>query len=188
MEEVQANSELPLTSKRGNPFRTPVTDENLENEILLQWSQREYFRRFMNLQKAEVLIIDAVLGELFYRMKRKLSKPGRDGEWSAWLKQHNIMRNTADRVILDFKEFFGLNDAQPNRDSAEPKMEKVCKAAYRISDGLENMLHTPESKMMFVRCLADFFQLKVDFEGDSIRLSIPPSVDANRNSDEEAGQ
>jgi hypothetical protein len=50
------------------------------------------------------------------------------------------------------------------------------------------MLRTPESKMMFVRCLADFFELKVDFEGDSILLSIPTSVTENKNLDEEANQ
>lgn len=179
MEELQANSELPSTSEKGNPFRNPVSDEHLAEEISLQWSQREYFRHFTDLQRAEVLRIDAVLGELFYRLKRKLSQPGRNGEWSGWLKQHGIMRNTADRLVLEHSEFYKLSDELPHRTTHEPLENRICQTAYRTSDRLENMLKTPQSRMAFVRCLADFFELSVEFEGESVRLSIPPTANEN---------
>jgi hypothetical protein len=173
MEESIANSELPRTSGKGNPFRIPVSDEHLADEIALQWSQRECFSRIMNLQKAEILRIDAVLGELFYRLKQKISKPGRNGAWSAFLKEHNIIRNTADRLALEHSEFYNLSDTR------EPVENRICQTAYRTSEGLENMLRSPMARMKFVRCLADFFELTVEFEGDSVRLSVPPSIETD---------
>lgn len=171
MEELHANSELPRTSDKGNPFRIPVSDDHLADAISLQWSRRECFRRIMNLQKADILRIDAVLGELFYRLKRKISLPGRNGAWSAFLKEHNIMRNTADRLALDYSEFYGLSDTR------EPLGNRICQSASRTSDRLENMLRSPMARMAFLRCLADFFELTVDVDGDGVRLSVPPPID-----------
>jgi hypothetical protein len=54
MEEPKSDSELPRTSDKGNPFRIPVSDEHLTDEISLQWTRRECFRRIMNLQKADM--------------------------------------------------------------------------------------------------------------------------------------
>jgi len=177
MEESNVNSELSRASDKGNPFRIPVRDEHLENEIALQWGQREYYRNFVNLQKAEILKIDAALGELFYRQKRRLSQPGRNGAWSAFLRQHNIIRNTDDRMILDYIEFFGLSDELSHRATPESLENRICQTAYRTADRLENMLKSPQSRILFVRCIADFFELTVDIEGDGVRLSIPPTAD-----------
>jgi len=178
MDELETSSDLPRTSGKGNPFRSPVTDENLGDEISLRWSQREYHRHIIDLQRAEILKVDAVLGEMLYRLKKKLSRVGRGGEWSAWLREHNIVRNSADRMILDFAEFFGLGDELPHRIAAEPRQNQICQAAYRISDRLEGMLQTPHARMDFLRCLADLFELSVDLEDGSVRLSLPsPGAD-----------
>jgi hypothetical protein len=37
--------------------------------------------------------------------------------------------------------------------------------------------------MLFVRCLADFFELSVEFEGDGVLLRIPPTADENSVND-----
>jgi hypothetical protein len=171
MEELNANSELLYSSVKGNPFRIPVSDEHLADAISAQWSRRECFRQVVNMQKADILRIDAVLGELFYRLKRKISQPGRNGAWNAFLKEHNIIRNTADRLALEYSEFYGLSDTR------EPLENRICQSACRTSDRLENMLRSPMARMTFLRCLADFFELTVDVDGDSVRLSVPPPID-----------
>jgi hypothetical protein len=159
-------------------YWAPGQDEYLAGEVVHQWSCRQSYRRQIGGLEVEVKKHDAILGDLFYRMKRKLSKLGRDGGWSQWLKQRRIPRATADRLVLEHAEFFWLADELPHRERNEPLEGNVSQAAYRTSDRLENVLTSPKSRMMFVRCLADLLGLDVEFgEANSVRLTIPPPVD-----------
>ena len=79
----------------------------------------------------------------------------------------------------DHSEFNKLSDEVPHRATEQPHEDRICQTAYRTADKLENMLKSPQSRMLFVRCLADFFELSVEFEGDGVRLSIPPPVAVN---------
>jgi hypothetical protein len=158
-------------------YWAPGQDEYLGGEIIHQWSVRQSFRREMSGLQAEVLKRDAVLGDLLYRKKRDLCKLGRSGRWSAWLKQSKIPRSTADRLVLEHAEFFGLKDELPHREQGEPLEGHICQAAFRTHDRLENMLRSPKSRMAFVRCLADLLGFDVEYgEGESVRLSVPPPV------------
>jgi hypothetical protein len=158
-------------------FWTPGQDEYLAGEVVHQWSCRQSYRRQICGLEAEFKKHDAVLGDLLYRMKRKLSKMGRNGGWSQWLKQRRIPRATADRLVLEHAEFFGLADELPHRERNEPLEANVSQAAYRTSDRLENMLTSPKSRMTFLRCLADLFGLSVEYgDGDCVRLTIPPPI------------
>src|ERR1035437_2592333 len=156
---------------------SPEEDTFLAGEIVNQWADRESFCRNMCFQQAEVLKRDAVLGELLYQMKHKLCRLGRGGGWSTWLKQQKIPRSTADRLVLEDAEFYGLTGGLLHRDIAEPLDGNVCQAAHRTADRLDNMLKSSRSRMNFVKVLADLFGLKVDWEGEGVRLSIPPPVD-----------
>jgi hypothetical protein len=93
------------------------------------------------------------------------------------LKEHSIIRNTADRLALEHSEFYKMSDELPHRAALESPENRICQTAYRTADRLENMLKSPQSRILFVRCIADFFELTVDFEGDGVRLSIPPKAD-----------
>ncbi len=111
-------------------------------------------------------------------MKQKLSKLGRNGGWSAWLKQQKIPRSTADRLVLEHAEYFDLRDELPHRAPSEPLEGNICQAAYRTSDRFETMLRSPKSRMTFVKVAADLFGLEVDLgEVDSVRLTLPPPVE-----------
>lgn len=163
-------------------YWSPGQDEYLAGEVVHQWSARQSYRRQIIALEVEVKKHDAVLGDLLYRMKRKLSKLGRNGGWSQWLKQRRIPRATADRLLLEHAEFFGLTSELPHRERNEPLEGNVSHAAYRTNDRLENVLTTPKSRMTFMRCLGDLFGLGVEFDDlDSVRITIPPPV-----SDEEA--
>ena len=175
MEQLDSNVESPVAESE-HQFQFPVSDEFLAGETVFHWANREQYRHFINTQRAEMLKVDTVLAELLYRMKRKLSRLGRNGTWSTWLKQQKIARSTADRMVLNFAETHGLSVEFPHRQ-CEPLEVNICGAAHRTSDRLEHMLNTPQSRMDFLNCLADFFELKVDLEGDCVRLSIPPQFD-----------
>jgi len=156
-------------------FYSPGNDDFLSGEIIFQWFNRKSFRREMAGQEAEISRIDGILSGLMFEQKKRLSRLGRNGGWSAWLKQHKIPRATADRLVMEHVEFFGLQHELPQRERPEPLEGNISSAAYRVSDRHEQMLKTPRSRMMFLSCLADRLGVSVDFgEDGSIRLSTPP--------------
>jgi hypothetical protein len=131
----------------------------------------------MTSQEVELLKIDGILSGLLYEQKKRLSRLGRNGCWSQWLRQHKIPRGTADRLTMEHVEFFGLEHEVPRRVRVEPLEGNVCLAACRTGDKFELTLKTPRSKMIFLRCLADRFGFEVDLELDgSVRLSTPPPL------------
>jgi hypothetical protein len=117
---------------------------------------------------------DSTLAELFFRQKRRLCCLGRRGGWLQWLKENGISRSTADRLALEHAEFYGLADELAHRVIAAPIEGRVCQAAHRTADRLNKFLSSPNSRMTFVQVLADLLDLRVEWEGDTVRLSISP--------------
>ena len=181
MNEIYIPPEMFLSE--GGCYRPlcPVEDQYVAGEIANRWFHREQARRLMNTHETEMLQFDATLGELLFRRKQMLSRPGRNGQWSLWLRQQKIQRSTADRLVARYAESYGLSDELRHRDIIEPLQGNVSLAAHRVCKRLKNMLNTPRSRMTFIRVLADLFQLTVDCDGgfDSVRLSIPPPLDEN---------
>jgi hypothetical protein len=160
-------------------FWSPGHDDCLSGEILSQWHHRKSFLREMAGLQAEVSRVDGVLSGLFFEQKQRLSRQGRSGGWSKWLRHHHIARATADRLCMEHVEFFGLENEVPHRERAEPLMGNVSIAACRVSDKHEQMLKSPRSKIMFLSCLADRLGLDVDIaDYSSIRVSTPPAEKA----------
>jgi hypothetical protein len=158
-------------------FYSPGNDDYLAGEIIFQWFNRKSLQREMSGQQAELSRMDGVLSGLLYEQKKRLSRLGRNGGWSKWLSQHKIPRATADRLVLEHVEFFGLQHELPHRERVEPLQANVCLAACRTSEKFEQMLKSPKSRMVFLRCLADRFGLGVDLELDgSVRLSLSPPI------------
>jgi hypothetical protein len=133
----------------------------------------------MNMHEGEMLEFDATLGELLYRRKQMLCRLGRNGQWSLWLRQQGMSRSTADRLVTQYAESYGLTDELRHREITEPLEGNVCLAASRASKRLKNMLKTPRSRMTFIKVLADVFGLGIEYgETDSVRLTMPPPLDA----------
>ncbi len=158
-------------------FYSPGNADYLSGEIIFQWFNRKSLQRDMSGQQAELSRLDGVLSGLLYEQKKKLSRQGRSGGWSRWLKAHKISRATADRLVLEHVEFFGLQHELPHRERDEPLDGNVSVAACRTSERVEQKLKTPWSRMVFLRCLADRFGLRADLDLDgSVRLSLSPPV------------
>jgi predicted nucleic acid-binding protein len=161
----------------------PVNDEFVAGEIVNRWSYREQARKLKDHHESEMLEFDAVLAELLFRMKQKLSRLGRNGGWSLWLRQQKIQRSTADRLVTQYAESHGLTDDLRHREIIEPLQGNVCLAASRARKRLKNMLKSPNARMNFVKVLADLFGLSVQLEDEGVRLSIPPPVDEDNPAD-----
>jgi len=178
MYELQPPPEMFLTE--GGSYRPlcPIDDKFVAGEIVNRWFHREQSRRLMNMHEAKMLEFDETLGELLYRRKQMLCQPGRNGQWSLWLRQQNIQRSTADRLVAQYAASYGLTDELRHRNIAAPLEANVCLAASRVCKRLKNTLRSPRSRMMFINSLANRFGLGVDFVGDGyvhLSLSLPSS-------------
>jgi len=179
MYEICPPPELFLSESGSYRPLCPVDDEYVAGEIVNRWFHREDSRRLKNLHESEMLTFDAELAELLFRMKQKLSRLGRCGGWSLWLRQQNIQRSTADRLVAQYAESYGMTNELRHREIAEPLEANVCLAANRASKRLKNMLKTPRSRMTFIKVLADLFGLGIEYgEADSVRLTMPPAIAA----------
>jgi hypothetical protein len=150
-----------------------VDDEYLPGETVLCYSNRRHAAHMMKHYKAEVQQADSILAPLLFRMKQRLSRPGRNGRWHAWLKQNKIERSCADRLVLDFAESIGRRYELPSRYIPEPLQGNISLAAHRASERVEKKLTTTRSRMQFLSCLANLLDLSVDWDGDSVRLGPP---------------
>ena len=156
----------------------PVDDEYVAGEIVNRWMHREQSRRLKDLHEREMLEFDAALAELLFRKKQMLCHLGRNGQWSRWLRQQNIQRSTADRLVTQYAASYSLTDELRHRDLGEPLEGDVCLAANRTAKRLAKTLRSPKSRLTFVRCLADLMGFYVENgEGESVRLSIPTPAD-----------
>ena len=149
----------------------------LSGEIVKLWAARETSRRLMNLNKGEMQRADEELGQKLYVVKQLLCKLGRQGRWSSWLKERNIARSSADRLVLQYAEANGLTDELPHRAITEPLEGDVCLFSRRVSEWAEKRLPSLKSRMVFIRCLADLLGLSVEYEQDGVRVNIPAPVD-----------
>lgn len=175
MHELYVPSEMFLSEAGRYQPLCPVEDEFVAGEIVNRWFHREQSRRLKDMHEIEMLKFDAELAELLFRRKQTLCRPGRSGEWSLWLRQQKISRSTADRLVAQYAESHGLSDELRHREIIEPLQGSVCIAANRTCKRLKNMLSTPWSRMVFLRCLADRLGLGVDLElNGSVRLYMPP--------------
>jgi hypothetical protein len=184
MYELYATPEMFLSEDGCYQPLCPVEDQYVAGEIVNRWFHREQSRRLKDMHEIEILKFDAELAELLFRMKQKLSRLGRNGQWSLWLRQQKISRSAADRLVEQYAESHGLKEELRHREIAEPLQGNVCIAAGRVFKRLKNMLKTPRSRLIFLKVLADLFGLTVDLEAsaDSVRVSIPPPLDENEPS------
>ena len=178
MYELYAAPDMFLAESGSYRPLCPVDDEFVAGEIVSRWFHREHSRRLKDMHESDMLTFDTELAELLFRMKQKLSRLGRNGGWSLWLRQQNIQRSTADRLVTQYAESYGLTDELRHREITEPLEGNVSLAASRVCKRLKNMLKSPRSRMSFMKVLADLFGLEVEYgEADSVRLTMPPAVD-----------
>ena len=181
MYELYIPSEMLLSDDGCYCPLCPVEDKFVPGEIVNRWFHREQSRRLKDLHEREMLEFDATLAELMFRRKQTLSRLGRNGQWSLWLRQQNISRSTADRLAAQYAESHGLAGELKHRDIAEPLEGNICLAAIRVFKRLKNMLSSPRSRMIFIRCLADRFGLGVEVgeDGSTLLSFSPPSSDGD---------
>jgi hypothetical protein len=86
--------------------QTPEPEHPVQDEVALTAQITELWRLHtdnngsIKSQTENLRSLRAELGKRLSEMKQLLARPGRNGQWSARLKQNRISRATADRLVL----------------------------------------------------------------------------------------
>jgi hypothetical protein len=131
-------------------------DTDFDNETVLSVEITTLRDHHVSLQRnahatrEELPEIRAGLGNALFGMKRLLASPGRDGQWSAFLRERDIARATADRLVRAHQ----LSLRSPNCvDEAIPDSPEMAARALirKLWPRLRAVLTTHEHVYCFVR-------------------------------------
>ena len=157
----------------------PEDEAFLTVEILQLW---EVYRAHKSNLKEDVQRLRTArhdLGRVLFHMKQTLAKPGRSGQWSAFLKERQIPRASADRLVQRYERSL---DPSPNRlteSISEPTEEEIQKSLKAVLPRLRKMLRTPDSSYRFIDLLTTFLEgthRRVTEDGIFILKPVPQAV------------
>jgi hypothetical protein len=132
----------------------PLQDEGvLTTEIVQLWQVHGDYQKSIKHETEQFRALRNELGKLLHQMKELLARPGRNGQWSAWLKERAIPRGTADRLALKYERSLHPHANCPIEQLAEPTEEEIQKIFFKVLRKLRPVLRTPQSVYRFVDLL-----------------------------------
>ena len=158
MEDIIAENtgtELVQASSSGADSVGPSEDEQrLADEIRQLWAVHVDAKTTVKKTKAHLKAIRERLSERLYELKQLLARPGRNGQWSAWLKERKISRATADRLV----QRYGANlpgYESPHEAISNPSEDSAEKLAKSVWLRFGKTLATDEVVIDFIRRIAE---------------------------------
>ena len=158
---------------------SPSSDEGiLTNEIVELWQVHESHQTSIKHETEQFRALRNKLGKLLHQMKELLARPGRNGQWSAWLKERAIPRATADRLALKYEQSLHPHANCLTESISEPTEEEILKLFGKMLPKLRRVLRTSQSVYRFV----DLLTLSCDGTGRRVSeegiLVMKPSQNA----------
>ena len=111
-------------------------------------------------------------------MKELLARPGRNGQWSAWLKERAIPRATADRLALKYEQSLHPHANCLTESISEPTEDEIEKLFAKVFPKLRRVLRTPQSQFRFVELLTSAYNGVDHRMTEEGLLIVKPSQDA----------
>ena len=147
---VSLDSPISETPQADNPSQ----DEGaLTTEIVQLWQVHRDFQTSIKHQTQEFRSLRTELGKHLTEMKQVLARPGRNGRWSTFLKEHQIPRATADRLVQKYMRSIYPHANCLTEQLAEPTEEEIQKILFKVLRKLRPVLRTPQSVYRFVDLL-----------------------------------
>jgi hypothetical protein len=155
---------------------SPLQDESvLTDQIVQLWQVHGDYQTSMKHETEKFRALRNELGKLLHQMKELLARPGRNGQWSAWLKEQALPRATADRLALKYERSLHPHANCLIESISEPTEEEIQKFLFKVLPKLRRVLRTPQSVYRFV----DLLTLSCDGTGrrvtDEGLLVLKPS-------------
>jgi len=129
------------------------SEQMIGEAITSLWSEHLNAKNTARATNEELRVLRAKLGEQLSEMKQILSKPGRDGQWSGFLRDRNIPRATADRLVARHLRSLNPDENCVTEDVSEPTDEEVQKLFIAVWAKLRRTLRSWQSLQLFVDLL-----------------------------------
>jgi len=153
-EQVQTPIFLDTPILEAPQAESPSQDESvLTDQIVQLWQVHRDYQTSIKHKTQEFRSLRAELGKQLAEMKQVLVKPGRNGQWSAFLKEHQIPRATADRLVQKYERSLHPHANCLTEQFAEPTEEEIQKVFFKVFPKLRRVLRTPSSLYRFVDLL-----------------------------------
>ena len=150
----------------------PEIDNERPDEAVLTaeiddlWQDHEAYKSSIKQESQTLRALRAELGERLYGIKQLLARPGRGGQWSAWLKKRLIPRATADRLVQKHEQLLNPDNNCLTDAISEPTEEDIQKLVASVMPKLRKTLRTEASVSRFID------QLSRLLEGEIRGISI----------------
>src|ERR1039458_5031353 len=129
-------------------------EQRLADEIRQLWAVHVEAKTTVKNTRADLKAIRELLGERLYELKQLLARPGRNGQWSAWLKERKISRATADRLVQRYGANLPGNES-PHEANSNPSEDSAEKLAKSVWLRFGKTLATDEVVIDFIRRIAE---------------------------------
>ena len=144
-----ANDHLPLEI----PPVTVEPQKELGEAITSLWTAHQTAKGAARATRDELRALRIKLGERLSEMKEMLAKPGCAGQWSGFLREHQIPRATADRLVTRHERALNPDANCATEEISEPTEEDVRKLFATVWPKLRRTLRSRQSVDLFVHVL-----------------------------------
>lgn len=139
----------------------PAEEENeatLTSEIRTLWTSQARTTKNMSTTRKKLRDQRLQLGERRWQMKEILARPGRAGNWAAYLKLNHWPRATADRYVAQYLR--SLAPAENRLTEAIPATpeEQACTLVRQLLPRLRRILSSPAAVDRFFAELTSALQ------------------------------
>ena len=158
-----------------------ATEQQLTDAITELWSVHVQAQSIVKKTKADLKAVRTNLAAHLHAMKQLLARPGRAGQWSSFLTQHNISRTSADRLVLSHEKSINPDVNSTNGATTD---DEIAKLAESVWARLEKRVKSPREKYLFFASMITESGIPTEEYDDGVLILIPepapePSVPAN---------
>jgi hypothetical protein len=163
------------------PEADSATEQQLTDAITELWSVHVQAQSIVKKTKADLKAVRTNLAAHLHAMKQLLARPGRAGQWSSFLTQHNISRTSADRLVLSHEKSINPDVNSTNGATTD---DEIAKLAESVWARLEKRVKSPREIYQFFSRLITESAIPTEEYDDGILLLNPmyeekPSVPEN---------
>ena len=144
-----------------------VNEQDLTEQIDQLWLEHQTCNSAIRSQKSHARSVDSTLGGMLYTMKAVLSRPGRSGGWSEFLRERRIPRASADRLVARYQRSLGEDNCLTEAIN-EPTEESVRRFFTVVWPRLHKKLTTRESVYWFITDLVAASDVDHEFRDGGI--------------------
>jgi len=131
----------------------------LTEQIAQLWRLHSDYKGSIKSQTENLRSLRAELGKRLAEMKGLLARPGRNGQWSTWLKERQISRATADRLVGKYERSLNPDANRLTESIPEPTEEEIQNLFDNVAPKLRRVLRTPVSVYRFIDLMTSSFAL-----------------------------